>query len=167
MLLSRSISSSINHRIFQLSVFCIISLCRLEMILPFSLNFIVNLSSSYSLKIAFSSNARLRLLHRLHLLLLRLLGVLLLATTAICYVVTRLRTLLLPWIVVHATAIVMNSKDLSMKSALIFYHVESESSIALHRATPVFVEIWIIRNLQNFSNYNLFHILFHKRYKTV
>ena len=46
----------------------------------------------------------------------------------------------------------MNSKDV-IKSALIFYHVEFESSIASHRATPVFVEIWIIHNLQNFSNY--------------
>ena len=34
---------------FQLSVSCIISLSRLEIILPFSLNFIVNLSSLYSL----------------------------------------------------------------------------------------------------------------------
>ena len=40
-----------------------------------------------------------------------------------------------------------------VKPALIFYHVEFESSIASHRATPVFVEIWIIRDLQNFSNY--------------
>ena len=31
--------------------------------------------------------------------------------------------------------------------------MEFESSIASHRATPVFVEIWIIRDLQNFSNY--------------
>ena len=35
--------------------------CRLEIIQPFSLNFIVNLSSSYSSIIAFSSNLRLRL----------------------------------------------------------------------------------------------------------
>ena len=49
------------------------SLCRLETILTFSLNFIVNLSSSYSLIIAFSSN-------------LRLLRVLLLAITEIYYV---------------------------------------------------------------------------------
>ena len=89
MLLSRLINLSINYRIFQLSVSCIISLCRLVIILPFSLNIIVNLSSSYSLIIAFSSNLRLRLLLR------RLLRALLLATTAICYVVTRLRTLLL------------------------------------------------------------------------
>ena len=111
-------------------------------------NFIVNLSSSYSLIIAFSSNLclRLRLLRRLRLLLL------LVTTTAICYVVTSLRTLLLHWIIVHATAIVMNSKDV-IKSALIFYHVEFESSIASHCASPVFVEIWIIRNLQNFTNY--------------
>ena len=34
-------------------------LCHLEIILPFSLNIIVNLSSSYSLIIAFSSNPRL------------------------------------------------------------------------------------------------------------
>ena len=34
-----------------------------------------------------------------------------------------------------------------------FYHVEFEWSVALHRATPVFVDIWIIRDLQNFSNY--------------
>ena len=46
----------------------------------------------------------------------------------------------------------MNSKDV-IKSALIFYHVEFESSIASHRASPVFVEIWIIRNLQNFTIY--------------
>ena len=46
-----------------------------------------------------------------------------------------------------------------IKSALIFYHVEFESSIASHRATPVFVEIWIIRDLQNFSNYNYYGIL--------
>ena len=65
MLLSRLISSSINYRIFQLSVSCIIGLCRLEIILPFSLNIIVNLSSSYSLIIAFSSNLRLRLCLRL------------------------------------------------------------------------------------------------------
>ena len=32
--------------------------------------------------------------------------------------------------------------------------MEFESSIASHRATPVIVEIWIIRDLQNFSNYN-------------
>ena len=32
--------------------------------------------------------------------------------------------------------------------------MEFESSIASHRATPVFVEIWIIRDLQNFSNYS-------------
>ena len=31
--------------------------------------------------------------------------------------------------------------------------MEFESSIASHRATPVFVEIWIIRDPQNFSNY--------------
>ena len=36
-----------------------------------------------------------------------------------------------------------------------FYHVEFESSIASHRVTPVFVEIWIIRELQNFNIYNL------------
>ena len=59
MLLSRLISSSINYRVFQLSVSCIIGLCHLEIILPFSLNIIVNLSSSYSLIIAFSSNLRL------------------------------------------------------------------------------------------------------------
>ena len=46
----------------------------------------------------------------------------------------------------------MNSKDV-IKSALIFYHMEFESFIASHHATPLFVEIWIIRNLQNFSNY--------------
>ena len=73
MLLSRSISLSVNYRIFQFSVSSIISLCRLEVILTFSLNFIVNLSSSYSLIIAFSSN-------------LRLLRVLLLAITEIYYV---------------------------------------------------------------------------------
>ena len=32
--------------------------------------------------------------------------------------------------------------------------MEFESSIASHRATPVFVGIWIIRDLQNFSNYS-------------
>ena len=73
MLLSRSISLSVNYRIFQFSVSSTISLCRLEVILTFSLNFIVNLSSSYSLIIAFSSN-------------LRLLRVLLLAITEIYYV---------------------------------------------------------------------------------
>ena len=73
MLLSRSISLSANYRIFQFSVSSIISLCRLEVILTFSLNFIVNLSSSYSLIIAFSSN-------------LRLLRVLPLAITEIYYV---------------------------------------------------------------------------------
>ena len=72
MLLSRSISLSVNYRIFQFSVSSIISLCRLEVNLTFSLNFIVNLSSSY-LIIAFSSN-------------LRLLRVLLLAITEIYYV---------------------------------------------------------------------------------
>ena len=36
-----------------------------------------------------------------------------------------------------------------------FYHVEFESSIASHRATLVFVEIWIIRDLQIFSNYSM------------
>ena len=41
------------------------SLCRLEVILTFSLNFTVNLSSSYSLIIALSSNLRL---HRVLLL---------------------------------------------------------------------------------------------------
>ena len=73
MLLSRSISLSVNYRIFQFSVSSIISLYRLEVNLTFSLNFIVNLSSSYSLIIAFSSN-------------LRLLRVLLLAITEIYYV---------------------------------------------------------------------------------
>ena len=43
MLLSRSISLSVNYRIFQFSVSSIISLCRLEVILTFSRNFIVNL----------------------------------------------------------------------------------------------------------------------------
>ena len=55
MLLSRVISSSINYRIFQLSVSCIIVLCRLDYS-TLSLNFIVNLSSSYSIIIVFSSN---------------------------------------------------------------------------------------------------------------
>ena len=32
--------------------------------------------------------------------------------------------------------------------------MEFESSIASHRATPVFVGTWIIRDLQNFSNYS-------------
>ena len=73
MLLSRSISLSVNYRIFQFSVSSIISLYRLEVNITFSLNFIVNLSSSYSLIIAFSSN-------------LRLLRVLLLAITEIYYV---------------------------------------------------------------------------------
>ena len=31
--------------------------------------------------------------------------------------------------------------------------MEFESSIASHRATPVFVEIWIVCDLQNLSNY--------------
>ena len=53
------ISWSINYWVFQLSVSCIIGLCHLEIILPFSLNIIVNLSSSYSLIIAFSSNPHL------------------------------------------------------------------------------------------------------------
>ena len=68
MLLSRLINSSINYRISQLSVSCIISLCHSVIIIPFSLNIIVNLSSSYSLIIAFSSNLRLRLRLRLRLL---------------------------------------------------------------------------------------------------
>ena len=42
----------------------------------------------------------------------------------------------------------MNSKDLSLNLLSVFYHVEFESSIASHRATPVFVEIWIIRDLR-------------------
>ena len=58
MLLSRLISSSINYRIFQLSASCIIVLCRLDYS-TLSPNFMVNLSSSYSLIIAFSSNLRL------------------------------------------------------------------------------------------------------------
>ena len=68
-----AISISVSYRIFQFSVSSIVSLCRLEVILTFSLNFIVNLSSSYSLIIAWSSN-------------LRLLRVLLLAVTEIYYV---------------------------------------------------------------------------------
>ena len=32
--------------------------------------------------------------------------------------------------------------------------MEFESSIASHRATPIFVGTWIIRDLQNFSNYS-------------
>ena len=51
--------------VFFSSVSSIISLCRVEVILTFSLNFIVNLSSSYSLIIALSSNLRL---HRVLLL---------------------------------------------------------------------------------------------------
>ena len=47
---------------------------------------------TYPLIIAFSPNLRLHLLRQLRLPLLHLLSVLLLATTAICYVVTRLRT---------------------------------------------------------------------------
>ena len=63
--MSRSISLSVSYRIFQFSVSSIISLFRLEVILTFSLNSIVNLSSSYSLIIALSSNLRL---HRVLLL---------------------------------------------------------------------------------------------------
>ena len=51
--------------VFFSSVSSIISLCRVEVILTFSLNFIVNLSSSYSSIIALSSNLRL---HRVLLL---------------------------------------------------------------------------------------------------
>ena len=50
----------------------------------------------------------------------------------------------------------MNSKDLSLNLLLsrgvrIIYRM----SIASHRPTPVFVEICIIRDLQNFSNYTV------------
>ena len=70
MLLSRSISLSVSYRIFQFSVSSIVSLCRLEVILTFSLNFIVNLSSSYSLIIALSLNLYIYFVYY-YLLLLR------------------------------------------------------------------------------------------------
>ena len=112
---------------------------------------------THPLIIAFSPNLRLHLLRQLRLPLLHLLSVLLLATTAICYVVTRLRT--------GATnlAITLNCctgncycyelKGSVIKSALIFNHVKFKSSIASCRPTLVFDEFWIIRDLQDFSNY--------------
>ena len=71
----------------------------------------VNLSSSYSLIIAFSSNLRLATFSCVYVCYHFVYYVYYI--TAICYVVTKLQTLLLHWIVVHATTIVMSSKNIS------------------------------------------------------
>ena len=83
----------------------------------------VNLSSLYSLIIAFGSNLRLRLAT---------------STSTFCYVATRLRTLLLHWIVVHATTIVMNSKDLSLN--LLWYSITwSSNHLSPRTVLPLFL----------------------------
>ena len=80
---------------------------------------------SYSSIIAFSSNLRLRLAAST-------------STSTFCYVVTRLRTLLLHWIVVHATTIVMNSKDLSLN--LLWYSITwSSNHLSPRTVLPLFL----------------------------
>ena len=158
MLLSRLINSSINYRIFRLSVSYIILGYVVQIIPPFSPNFIVNYEQFvfFNYRFQFEPTSTFAMTTSA------------ITLSTVC-ITTRYYCGLLRRNQVTNIAITLNCgkrdcycyelQGSVIKSAVIFYHVEFESSIASHRATPratpVFVEIWIIRNLQNFSNYNL------------